>query len=81
MTDEQELKSKIDNCVDIMVQIESLRDSMKEAVDAAKDDLDMKKADFNRLVKLAYLKQYDYDKFVKEQAKAEDIERIEGMYE
>lgn len=81
MIDEQELKSKIDNCVDIKVQIESLRDSLGEAVDAAVEQVGTKKADFNHLVKLAYLKQYDYDKFVKEQAKAEDIERIEGMYE
>ena len=61
---------------DSQLKVDSEKELQKSIADTAEEKLNIKKAEFNALAKLYYLKNYDIDKFSKAEEKAEYIERI-----
>lgn len=78
--EEQVLKQKLENALNLKVQLEGAKDTLSEAVDASCEELDMPKALFNHYLKLAYLKTYKPEGWEKELEKADGVERIEGLF-
>ena len=73
---ERDLVKYFNEYSDSQLKVDSEKELQKAIAETAEDKLGMKKAEFNAMAKLYYLKKYDTDKFHKAEEKAEYIERI-----